>query len=194
MNQNSNNSQTVTGNSPKNKNRKDIHALTICGLMGALAIVLSYTTSIELGSYLRIGFSGYANRMVEFLLGPFAGAVFGGVMDVLKFVLKPTGAYFFGFTISAIVSGLIYGCFLYQKKIVWWRVFAAEVCVKLFVNCLLNTWWLNILYGKAFLAIFPVRLLKNMIALPIDTVFLLILLRLLEKSLKRLGYGVFSKC
>lgn len=194
MNQNSNNSQTATINSKNSRNRKNIQALCICGLMGALAIVLSYTTSIDLGPYLRIGFSGYANRMVEFLLGPFVGAVFGGVMDILKFMLKPTGAYFPGFTISAILSGLIYGYFLHQKKVVWWRVLAAEVCVKLFINCLLNTWWLNILYGKAFFAIFPARVLKNLIALPMDTILLLVLLTLLEKSLKRLGYGVFSKC
>lgn len=194
MNQIFNNSQEATVNSRFSGKRKNIYALTFCGLMGALVIVLSYTTSIELGPYIRIGFSGYPNRIVEFVLGPVAGAVFGGAMDILKFILKPTGAYFPGFTFSAIAAGLIYGFFLYKKKLVWWRVLAAEFCVKLFVNCILNTLWLNILYGKAFFAIFPARALKNLIALPVDTILLLLILGIIEKNRKKNGYSFFSKC
>ena len=86
MNQILNNSQTTTVNDQFSWKQRKLYALTFCGLMGALAIVLSYTTSIELGPYIRIGFSGYPNRIVEFLLGPAAGAMFGGMMDILKYI------------------------------------------------------------------------------------------------------------
>ena len=39
--------------------------MVICAFMAALAVVLSYTTSIEVGPYIRIGFSGLPNRIVE---------------------------------------------------------------------------------------------------------------------------------
>lgn len=40
--------------------------LVICGLMAALAVVLSYVASIEVGPYIRIGFSGIPNRIMSF--------------------------------------------------------------------------------------------------------------------------------
>ena len=72
--------------------------MVICAFMAALAVVLSYTTSIEVGPYIKIGFSGLPNRIVEFLFGPITGCIFGGTLDILKYLIKPTGPFFFGFT------------------------------------------------------------------------------------------------
>ena len=47
--------------------------MVLCGLMAALAVVLSMTASIEVGPYIRIGFSGIPNRIEECLFGPVAG-------------------------------------------------------------------------------------------------------------------------
>ena len=41
--------------------------------------------------------------------------------------------------------------------------------VALFVNILLGTYWLSILYGKGFLALLPARALKNAIMTPINS-------------------------
>ena len=143
--------------------------MVICGFMAALAIVLSYVASIELGPYIRIGFSGIPNRIVEFLFGPVIGCIFGGSLDILKFILKPTGTFFFGFTFNAMLAGVIYGSILYKKPVKVWRVFVAELLVKIIVNCFLNTLWLSILNGKGFIVLLPARALKNVIMLPIDT-------------------------
>ena len=81
--------------------------VVLCGLLAALAIVLSMVASIQLGPYIKIGFSGLPNRIVEFLFGPAVGCLFGGALDLLKYVLKPDGPFFFGFTFNAMLSGLI---------------------------------------------------------------------------------------
>ena len=47
--------------------------VVLCGLLAALAIVLSMVASIQLGPYIKIGFSGLPNRIVEFLFGPAVG-------------------------------------------------------------------------------------------------------------------------
>ena len=52
-------------------NTLSIQVLSFTGLMGALAIVLSYVASIQVTDYLRIGFSSVPNRLVDYLLGPF---------------------------------------------------------------------------------------------------------------------------
>ena len=156
--------------SPKN--------LALCGVMGALSMVLGIVASIQIGPYIKIGFSGLPNRIVECLFGPVIGCIFGGTMDILKFIAKPDGPFFFGFTFDAMLAGILYGSILYKKPVTIPRVFVAEFAAKVIVNCGFNTLWISVLYGKGFLAILPMRLLKNAIMLPIDTIITFALLTL----------------
>lgn len=157
--------------------------LALLGILGALAIVLSLVASINIGPYVRIGFSGLPNRIAECLFGPLVGCIFGGVMDILKFVVKPSGPYFFGFTFDAMLAGILYGSILYRKPVTIPRVFAAELLAKVVVNCGFNTLWISVLYGKGFLALLPMRLLKNAIMLPIDTAIVFVALTAMGKLL-----------
>lgn len=156
--------------SPKN--------LALCGVMGALSLVLGIVASIQIGPYIKIGFSGLPNRIVECLFGPVIGCIFGGTMDILKFIAKPDGPFFFGFTFDAMLAGVLYGSILYKKPVTIPRVFVAELAAKVIVNCGFNTLWISVLYGKGFLAILPMRLLKNAIMLPIDTIITFAMLTL----------------
>lgn len=156
--------------SPKN--------LALCGVMGALSMVLGIVASIQIGPYIKIGFSGLPNRIVECLFGPVIGCIFGGTMDILKFIAKPDGPFFFGFTFDAMLAGVLYGSILYKKPVTIPRVFVAELAAKVIVNCGFNTLWISVLYGKGFLAILPMRLLKNAIMLPIDKIITFAMLTL----------------
>ena len=140
---------------------KQVKTVTVCAMLGAVAIVLG-SLSIELGS------TGIPNEIVHMLFGPVVGSVFAGTMDILKYLIKPTGAFFPGFTLIAMLAGLIYGSFYYKKELNFWRVLAAHITVALICNVLLNTWCLSILYGKAFAVLLPARLVKNAIMCPID--------------------------
>ena len=162
--------------------------LVLCGLMAALAVVLSMVASIDVGPYIRIGFSGIPNRIVECLFGPVAGCLFGGALDILKYALKPSGPFFFGFTLNVMLAGLIYGTILYQKPVTVKRIVAAEFLAKLLVNCLLNTLWISMLYGKGFFVLLPMRLLKNVIMLPIDSTILFFSLTYVKKIVNRLNF------
>ncbi|MDO4648012.1 MAG: folate family ECF transporter S component [Eubacteriales bacterium] len=164
--------------------------LVICGMMAALAVVLGYVASIDLGPYIRIGFSGLPNRLVEFLFGPVVGCFFGGALDILKFLVKPTGTFFPGFTFNAMLAGVIYGFILYKKPVSIPRILAAEFLVKLIVNCGLNTLWISVLYGKGFFVLLPARLLKNAIMLPIDSAIIFLMLTLAVRLSKELGISV----
>jgi ECF transporter S component (folate family) len=160
---------------------KSTRTVAICGLLAALGVVLSLVARIQLGQYVRIGFSELPNILVDTFFGPATGGIFGGVLDILKFVIKPTGPYFPGFTVSAILGGLIYGSFFYRKKITVVRVLAATLTVKLFVNILLNSVWLVMLYNKGFFGILPARVLSNLIMLPIDTAIYYCMLKAIER-------------
>ena len=162
--------------------------VVLCGLLAALAIVLGMVASISVGPYVRIGFSGLPTRIVEFLFGPAAGCLFSGALDILKYVIKPDGPYFFGFTLSAMLSGIIYGSIFYRKPVTVKRILLAEFLIKLLINCILNTLWLNMLYGQAFFALLPLRMLKNAIMLPIDSFILYFALTFARKLTAHLGF------
>jgi len=156
--------------------------LAFCGIMGALAVVLSYVATINVGPYVRIGFSTLPALFVAVLFGPVTGGVFGGMIDIVKYLLNPTGPFFFGFTLNAILTGVIHGLFLYKKPIQVPRILLSHLVVKIFVNILLGTLWLNLLYGKAFFALLPNRIVSNAIMLPIDTAITYFALKLASKA------------
>ena len=162
--------------------------IVLCGLMAALAVVLSMTASVEVGPYIRIGFSGIPNSVIECLFGPVAGCLFGGALDILKYILKPSGPFFFGFTFNVMLAGVIYGSILYKKTVSIKRIIVAELLIKILVNCILNTLWISMLYGKGFFALLPLRVLKNAIMLPIDSAILYFALIYVKKLVNKIGF------
>ena len=108
----------------------------------------------------------YSQPAGGFPLGPVTGGLFAGILDIVKFFLKPDGVFFPGYTFNAILAAVIYGCFYYKKNLTLGRVLVAKGIVVIVVNLFLNTLWLSMLGGKAFMAILPPRLLKNIIMWP----------------------------
>lgn len=167
---------------------RHLKVVVFCGMMCAMAIALNMVASVSVGPYIRIGFSGLPNQVVAYLFGPAVGGIFGAMLDVIKYLIKPEGAFFPGFTLSAALGGIIYGVALYGRKVSLQRVFAAQLIVKVFVNILLNTLWLNLLYGKAFVALLPARAVSNAVMLPIDTAIMFIMLKAVDRIIKKLDF------
>lgn len=162
---------------------KEVRNVVICAIFAAIAIVLGYFT-IVLGDFVKIGFSGIPNQLVSAFFGPAIGGIFGGVLDILKFIVKPTGAFFPGFTLNAILAGVIYGIFFYKKRVSIWRVLIAHLIVIAIVNLGLTTYWLTILYGQSFLVILPFRALKNLVMWPIDSIILFTVMKTMDAAVK----------
>lgn len=159
--------------------------LTLCAMFGALSIVLDQFT-IKAGSF-KLGISGLPNELVHFLFGPVVGATFGGAMDILKFLMKPDGGFFLGYTLTAITAGLIYGAFWYKRPLSLPRILAARLAVILVCNLFMNTLWISMTTGKAFLVLLPARAIKNITMWPVDSLLFFIVAGALERS------GVFRE-
>ena len=71
---------------------KSVRTITTMAMLAAVAVILGYF-SIEYGQFIRIGFSSIPNGIVDYLFGPVAGAVFHGALDIIKYLMKPTGAF-----------------------------------------------------------------------------------------------------
>lgn len=160
---------------------KHVRTITTCAMFMAIAVVLGYFT-IVIGDYIKIGFSSIASQFVYYLFGPVVGGTFGGALDILKYLIKPTGAFFPGFTLGAIVAGLLYGMLLYKRPLSIWRILVAELVVAIVCNMLLGTLWLSMMYGKGFLAILPMRVFKNLVMWPINSLLFYTIAKALEAS------------
>ena len=145
---------------------KDIKAFVTTAMFLAIAVVLGFY-SVQVTDFIKISFSFIADEMTGMMFGPVVGGVMGAAADLIKYLVHPTGAFFPGFTISGAISGMIYGVILYKKPVQVKRILLANGLAMIFVNILLNTYWLTLLYGQGFLAILPVRVLKEIILYPI---------------------------
>ena len=143
----------------------------------ALLIVLSRFASIQT-QLLVISTSFIPIMMSAIWLGFKYSTVIAGLGDLIGALLFPFGSYFPGFTISAAISGFIYGIFLYenpqkepQKE---WKftlkLIVSSVLVLGVVNIFITSIWLHILYEKAYFAIITTRVLAQVIMLPIQVI------------------------
>lgn len=164
---------------------KEIETIVANALLLAMNTVLG-AFSIMIGEFIRIGFSFLTLAMAGMLYGPVIGALFGGLGDVINYFVRPSGPYFPGFTLNGILTGIIYGVFFYRKKITLVRTIIAKLIITIFIDLVLTTYWLSILYGQAFIILLPMRIIKSTIMFPIDVILLYLVLTRITLILPKL--------
>ncbi len=155
--------------------------LILAALMLTLSIVLSRFVSIKT-PLLSITFNFVPIMLSAIWLGPKYSTLIAGLSDIIGAILFPFGEFFIGFTISSILTGLIYGLVLYKKdnlskgKFII-RLVIASLLVIFLVNTVLNTLWLVIMYDKAFFVLLGTRIVKEIIMLPIQVITMFALVK-----------------
>lgn len=97
------------------KELKSIRTLTTAGVLMALAIVLR-ATSVQITPEVRISFAYLAIAIIGMLFGPVVAGMAGFGTDFIGFLFNNTGyPYYFPLSLVAIMSGVIYGIFMYKK-------------------------------------------------------------------------------
>lgn len=227
------------------------------GMLIALSVVFKLVLEIyiPLGGFpsLRLNLTTIPIMLSGFLFGPVSGCVTGIASDLLCYLIKPNGPYFFGFTlVSALIGfipGLLYsllkkhplrrleyfnlifliisiglliyfkvfsihdGSFYYQDDIlhpvlvalfiiimIGFAIFPVIVVRKqkgtgfistehlvfiinitqIICSIILNTWFLTILYGQAASVLLPARIIANIFLIPVYTLILIPLLKILS--------------
>lgn len=161
---------------------RDSRTMTAIAMLLALAVVLMIVGTVQLTDFLKIGFSFLPNELAAMLFGPAVGGIVAGTADILKYLAKPVGAFFPGFTVSSILGGMIYGIFLYKKPLTVKRIVAAKVAVAVLINSILNTYWLMVMYGNSFFALLPARIAKQILSVPVETLLFWLVVKTLAKA------------
>ena len=152
-----------------------VKAIVLLGLMIALNVVLG-RLSIQFTPEVRVSVFGFLPiALAGMLLGPLYGGLVGAAGDVLNYALftHAFGAYFPGYTLTALLSGLWYGLLLHGKKVTWVRAILCILPVILLGEMGLNSVWTYMLYSKSFWAKLPLRLVTNAIEAPIKIALLM---------------------
>lgn len=165
------------------KNKKII----LTAVLLAVQIILSRFLSIKT-PILKISFAFIPSMLCAIWLGAKWTVLLNVLGDIIGATLFPTGAFFIGYTISTAISGLIYGLLLYKKEdnsytdrqfII--RLIISVILVTCISNIGLNTLWISITTGKAFIVLLGTRIVKELIMIPIQILVIIFIEKCLRK-------------
>lgn len=154
-----------------------IKKIILASMLLTILIILNRFISIKT-EVLVISFSFLPIMMSAIWLGPKYSTAIALLGDLLGAILFPFGPYFPGFTISSAISGMVYGILLYnngkqmshQKLLI--RLTISSLIHLIIVNIFITSLWINILYGKAYLAIMASRTITQIVMIPIHIVII----------------------
>lgn len=152
--------------------RTSTRIVAFAGILVALQIVMARLLNFAIGPNLRVNPGFLPVAAAGMLLGPVWAALVAAAGDILGNALFPTGPLHLGFTLTAVLGGINYGLWLYQRKITIPRAIFTILPVIIVCNILLNTFFLWTMRGDAVLADIPVRILKNLLQFPVNAALL----------------------
>ena len=166
---------------------KKTQTIAILSILIAMHVLIS-SVFIPVAPGLRIYATFFVIALAGVVAGPTTAIFYGFICDILGVIIHPSGPFFIGYTITTMMSSMIYALFLYKQKITVVKLFSAKLIVNLFCNVFLNSIWNYILFDKAFIYFVSKSIVKNVLLLPIEVFLLYVVFKLMLKTLNRLKY------
>lgn len=136
----------------------NVRSVSVIGILVAMEIILA-RFSIHTWN-LKIGFTFIPIVVAAILYGSIAAGLVGAIGDVVSAILFPVGAYFPGFTLTAFLTGAVFGwCF--RKKVSVFNVVFSVLVVQILISQFLNTYWISFLYGSPYGVLFMTRIYQT---------------------------------
>lgn len=162
--------------------KMSVRSVSVIGLLVAMEIILA-RFSIHTWN-LKIGFSFVPIVVAAIFYGPVAGGLVGAIGDVVSAVLFPVGAYFPGFTLTAFLTGAVFGWF-FRKNITVINVILSVLAVQVLISQFLNTYWISFLYGGPYWPLFMTRIYQTAAMIVVETAGIFLIDRKLVPVLKK---------
>ena len=147
----------------------NIRKISVVGVLIAIEIILSRFLAITT-PIVKISFAFIPIVLIAIMYGKVYAGVASALGDFIGAILFPIGGYFPGFTLSAFLSGYLYGVFFYEKELTLKRTVTCVTIISLVVHLGLNSLWLYFMMNKAFLAILLPRIAQNLIVIPLQVI------------------------
>lgn len=172
---------------------KDLRTITTTGILLAMAVAIR-SLAIHITPDLRIIFTFVPLCVIAMLYGPVVSGMSAVALDIIGYIIDNRGARGYSPQLAAVVllTGVIYGCFLYRDKISLIMIILARGIAVILCNICLNSYFLYSLYINKDFSIFTAdknawdmfltwlwtsfRLPKNLAELPLDFIILMVVL------------------
>ncbi len=166
------------------KNTKfNAKSISVIGVLVAMEIILARFFTIHTWN-LKIGFSFVPIVMAAIFYGPLAAGFVAAIGDVISAVLFPVGAFFPGFTVTAFLTGIVFGVFLKKNTSVK-NIICAVLIVQLAGSQFINTFWISFLYGSPFWPLFVTRIYQTVAMCVVQTGFTVLMAKKLVPVLRK---------
>lgn len=164
----------------------------LSALLLATFIILDRLLTINT-QFLAVNLSLIPIMLAGMILGWKYAMIVGILGDLIGAIFWPFGAYFPGFTISVGLSGVVFGLFLYknpnkEKKYFKLKAIISTAIVLVVINLILDSVWLNIMYGKALMYYLGARAITQIIMFPIYVTTIIFLEKTLKNPIKKYIY------
>lgn len=147
--------------------------IPVISLLIALEFIMTRFLSITLPG-IRFGFGFLPMALTGIIYGPLWGGAAYALSDIVGAVLIPsgTGAYFPGFTITAFLTGFVYGVFLHRRQVNLKTLIIPVFIICVVLNLGLNSVWLYMILGDGFWAYLPSRIANSCIMIVLQLVLI----------------------
>lgn len=163
---------------------KKSRVLVFVALLIAIEIILTRFFAFQTDT-IRVGFGFIPVALAAMLFGPVIGGTTAMLSDILGMMIFPKGPYFPGFTLSALLRGVVFGLFLYKKEKTVLRTALAVLTTTVVIDLGLNYVWLTMLTGKAGTIMVINRFIKSLLMYPVQVFMIPFVWRYIGKNVER---------
>ena len=159
--------------------------LTALAMLTALNVVMAEVMKFPvIPKVLELSFGFLPIAVCGMLFGPLPTMAVAVVGDIVGALIFSGGDFFFGYTLTALLTGLFYGLFLHKAGFSWGRLLLCQLLVSLVCYAGLNTLWAYTMgYGRS-VQYMTTRLTVNAVAYPVYVGVLYLTVRY-RKTLER---------
>lgn len=152
------------------RTRKMVYAAFLIALSIVFTRVLSLRVPFMGVEGVRIGFGGLPIVFAGIALGPVAGAIVGGLADLLGYFINPMGAYMPHFTLSSLLTGLLPGlliCYVFKGRKSFRNLLLTIGVTQLLTAIIMVPYFMETLFGVPYAATVPARVISQAFMIPI---------------------------
>lgn len=164
---------------------KSVRMLAVCAMFIALRIAIG-AVFIPVGENLRVYFTYAVTALGASIYGPLMALAEGFISDILGYFIAPSGGFFPGYTLSAMLGSVTYALFFYRQRLSVLRIFLCRLAVNLVINVLIGSIWSAMLMGKGYYYYLTKSIVKNLLLLPAETAVMYVVFRTMTPLLERM--------
>lgn len=178
-------------NHPAPRKLSRARKVTLIAVLIAATIVLQRFLAFRT-PIIQVNFMFVPVMLAGMMLG-WPGAIFvATIADLIGALLFPSGEFFFGYTLTAFLTGLVAGLCLYRpdgvrldRKFIL-RLIICIILITSVLNGGLNTIWVLMMTGDASKIVVPVRIVKQFVMAPVMLVTMVALVKIFGPRINHL--------